>query len=319
MNKLILFFIFCLFSCIQVAKVHADACPTGFKRPSYKTRSFYCSAGEFVKDYYNGNKLIACKDMEVDHLIPLKVAHCAGLSEDALKRLANDPDNLRYTTMKTNRSKGAKSLDDFALTLSPHNREKVLRDGIRVMERYQIPTSRLVKRELAHLTQLRIQKRLIRKQIFSISRRATTRILQSTTRNAALSKPQAATGILAPLALAMIAWDLYDACRMLEDISELEEIANNALTDNNITGDDTRNKTLDFSPKVIDKKSCGMTRSELVSKITGKDPKFEACVVARLNTNLIDPSECDGFEFATPNFEGEKLSGSSDVKVPTFD
>ena len=187
------------------------------------------------------------------------------------------------------------------------------------MERYQIPTSRLVKRELAHLTQLRIQKQLIRKQIFSISKRATKRIVESTTRNVALSQPQTFTGILAPLALAMVAWDLYDACRMIEDISELEEIAKNALTDNNIAGDDTGNKVKDLSFNGIDEKVCGMTRSELVSKITGKDPKFDACVVARLNTNLIDPPECDNFEFIMPNFEEEKTNDVAETTIPNFE
>jgi hypothetical protein len=230
------------------------------------------------------------------------------------------PDTLAKQIFKgTNRSKGAKNLDDFALTLSPRNREKVLRDGIKVMERYQIPVSRLAKRELTHLTQLRLQKQITRKQILSISQRLSKRIVTNTTRNVALSQPQAITGVLAPLALAMVAWDLYDACRMIEDLSELEGISQITLTDNDRIDEDVSNKALGISIEGIDEKVCGMSRSELVAKITGKDPKFDACVVARLDTNSIDPPECDGFEFTTLNFEDDKIKDVSHFEAPNFD
>lgn len=298
---------------------YADTCPTGFKRPSYKTRSFYCSPGEFVKDYYNGDKRIACIDMEVDHLIPLKVAHCAGLSEDALKRLANDPDNLRFTTMNTNRSKGAKNLHDFAITLTPENREKVLRDGIKIKEKYLIPVSKIEKRELAHLSQLSLIQQMTRKKILLISKRINKRIVNSTARNIALSKPQSATIVLAPFALAIVAWELYDACRMLEDISELEGFAQNSLTNVDRSGEDFDNNTWSSSSERYDNQYCGLSRSELVATITGKDPKFDACVAARLNNYRIDPPECDDYEFSTPSFESEEKKESSDFSTPTFD
>jgi hypothetical protein len=101
--KAMTLFLICSVSGVGVA---AKECPLGFKRPAYKTRSAYCSTGEIVKDAYNFNKKILCEQMEVDHLIPLKLAHCAGLSDEQLKRLANDPKNLRFTLWKTNRSKG---------------------------------------------------------------------------------------------------------------------------------------------------------------------------------------------------------------------
>mgnify|MGYP006152255825 CR=1 FL=1 len=304
-------------------ETYAESCPTGFKRPSYKTRSFYCSPGEFVKDFYDSDRLISCQDMEVDHLIPLKLAHCAGLSDSALKQLANDPDNLRFTSMKTNRSKGAKSLEDFVTTLKPAMREKVLKAGILVKDKFEIPVSRLQRRELIHLGQLRAQKQVIQKQIKVIARRMARRIIIGSSRNIVAAQPQSATGVLAPISLAIIAWELYDACRMMEDLSELEEITQGPLGNFdlelvNLAEDD---EAINDQSTVlqIDEKACGMSKSDLFAKVTGQDPEFEACVLSRLNTNLIDPPECVGFEFTIPNFEGDIAKENSELILPSFD
>jgi len=272
--------------------VLAQECPLGFKRPSYKTRGAFCSTGEFVKDAYNFDKNISCEEMEVDHLIPLKLAHCAGLSDEQLKRLANDPRNLKFTFWLTNRSKGAKDLYSFVETLDPKIQKKILVDGVNLMNDYKIPLGPQLSQELARrlaLTseQLAPSPNLIKKRkMKDLLERMTRRVGVSMARGVAAAQPQAVTGVLAPMALAMIAWEVYDACQQIKDLNEMKQI--NSGTD--VTYE-----------KVEDEGSCGMSRAELFQAFTGKDAAFEECVKSRLQTGESDPPECRNYPIKLPH------------------
>lgn len=283
----------------------AQNCPLGFKRPSYKTRSAYCSTGEYVVDAYNFGKKILCETMEVDHLIPLKIAHCAGLSPDQLKRFANDPRNLRFTDWRTNRSKGAKDLHTFLQTLDPKMRKQVLLDGVKLMQDYNIPVGPQLTGELARLASLarpsssNINK-LLSKRRNAVIERMSKRVVLSMSRGIAASQPQAVTGVLAPMALAMIAWEVYDACQQLKDLDELKQIN---------SGPDL------IIEKVDEEVNCGMSKSELVQAFTGKDAAFENCVDARLQWGVVDPPECHDYPVGLPH-EDDIASDAIALELP---
>jgi len=65
---------------------------------------------------YTGNMYYGAKDLDIDHIIPLKWAWEHGASKwtkEKRKRFANDPDNLLAVQASANRQKGAKGLDKW--------------------------------------------------------------------------------------------------------------------------------------------------------------------------------------------------------------
>lgn len=205
-------------------------CPLDFTRPNYATRSSYCTMGEKVADYYNFDVEIPCEEMEVDHLIPLKLAHCFGVVGDQLREFANDERNLRFTHWTTNRRKGAKGLLEFSETLAPEMQLRVLKDGIEVMEAYNIPIDKNISIALSSVSK-NLGKELVRfRHAFVTPKEA----IQSTRasigwRTARFAGreisilplehvPLAGTA----LALAFIAWDIKDLCTNLTELADLE-------------------------------------------------------------------------------------------------
>ena len=220
----------------------AQECPADFKRPSYKTRAAFCVAGQTVADYYDFDKKIKCEDMEVDHLISLKLAHCSGLTGDKLREFANDARNLKFTFWLTNRKKGAKDLSEFSAPLPPEMRERVLIDGIEIMADYNIPIDpqlsksllSVVKSKNAKLKELGDRwppktlnldgklitpKRAIRKTSAAIVQRTGKFAVREI---AILPLEQIPFAGLA-FALAFLAWDLKDTCDTTTDLKNLEE------------------------------------------------------------------------------------------------
>ena len=221
--------------------ISAEECPADFKRPSYKTRSAFCQTGEFVSDYYANNAKIKCEDMEVDHLIPLKLAHCAGVAGEKLREFANDERNLKFTYWRTNRQKGAKALGEFSDTLPPAIREKVLIDGLEIMADYDIPIDPSLTKSLISISKsqkIRLNKavdelpsrkiilrgefltpkRAIRKTSSAIATRAGTFAAREIAILPLEHIPFAGLGF----ALAFIAWDLKDACDTTTELRDLE-------------------------------------------------------------------------------------------------
>ena len=229
---------FVLFLVILSNEARALECPTDFKRPSYQTRSFYCDAGSYVADYYNFDSQILCEEMEVDHLIPLKIAHCQGLQGERLKAFANDPRNLKFTYWLTNRQKAAKGLLEFSNTLPEEMRDRVLIDGIEVMQDYDLPIDKqlytaLLKvaksqqktlgasskaRRIFYKGELVTPKRAIKKASDLVSQRTAAFAGREVAILPLEHIPLLGTG----LALGFIAWDLSDSCATLNDLNELQ-------------------------------------------------------------------------------------------------
>jgi hypothetical protein len=65
---------------------------------------------------YTGGTLTNARQLDIDHIIPLKWAHGHGgdrWTADRKRTFANDPDNLLATSASANRSKGAKGPDQW--------------------------------------------------------------------------------------------------------------------------------------------------------------------------------------------------------------
>lgn len=121
--------------------VYADECLLeDYKRPIHKQRRHFCTpfSGERITDEYTNGKKILCESMEVDHCVSLSWARKNGVCGDDLKRLANDPRNLLPTFWLTNRKKGSKSLHEFAETLTPSVKRKILARCEPVLKAYSI-------------------------------------------------------------------------------------------------------------------------------------------------------------------------------------
>lgn len=127
-----------LISIIIAPQAQAFGCDEPFRRPSYVSRSTFCSAGELIEDQYNLGSMIRCEDMEIDHLVSLREAWESGVCGADLSRLANDPANLRVTFWRTNRSKGRMSAFEFAERLNVRERDGVIRDATTVAQKYKI-------------------------------------------------------------------------------------------------------------------------------------------------------------------------------------
>jgi Protein of unknown function (DUF1524) len=89
-------------------------------------------------DYYYPETINDMKQIDVDHLIPLKHAYDTGganWSPEKKEQFANDPENLVITDKKYNRQKGAKGIDQWL----PINKEyacKYVKDWIKVKMKY---------------------------------------------------------------------------------------------------------------------------------------------------------------------------------------
>jgi hypothetical protein len=91
-------------------------------------------------DYYFPEIHTLAKNLDIDHLVPLKHAHDAGASAWTKKQkelFANDPENLVVTYKKYNREKGAKRIDEW-LPLSKSYACKYIKDWVKVKNKYQL-------------------------------------------------------------------------------------------------------------------------------------------------------------------------------------
>jgi hypothetical protein len=98
-------------------------------------------------DFYYPEILTLAKEVDVDHLIPLKHAHDvggAGWTKEAREKFANDPENLVITFKSYNRAKGAKTIAQW-VPLHKDYACKYIRQWIRLKKKYEL---RLTKPEL---------------------------------------------------------------------------------------------------------------------------------------------------------------------------
>jgi hypothetical protein len=100
---------------------HEILIQTSTKPIEFKTEN-ECNvlSGEWY-DPYSGDTFTISKDLDLDHIVPLKFAHGHGAdkwSRERKKQFANDHDNLLLVNASLNRQKGAKGLDEW---LPPHH------------------------------------------------------------------------------------------------------------------------------------------------------------------------------------------------------
>jgi hypothetical protein len=95
-------------------------------------------AGEWY-DPYSGDTFTISKDLDLDHIVPLKFAHGHGAdkwSRERKKQFANDYGNLLLVNASLNRQKGAKGPTEWLPSNFPKRREYIARFNA-VMAKYE--------------------------------------------------------------------------------------------------------------------------------------------------------------------------------------
>ncbi len=235
-----------IFVSLFLQPAYSDECRSGFKRPSYKTRQFYCNTGQMVADAYNPGVKILCEDMEVDHFIPLILGWCAGLSDEKMKSLANDPRNLKLTHRSTNRSKGGKEpLNFFRELKSTKLKDQLLLEAIEIKKDYGIKlnsneidewlltTKRLVTTNKQLLAGTKIRKIMLggkltplEEAIETTSKNVAKRAAVGTARNITSMPAQRIPLLGLGVMIGVTGWDITDACKTTTELDILNKAIN---------------------------------------------------------------------------------------------
>ena len=96
-------------------------------------------SGEWY-DPYSGDTFTISKDLDLDHIVPLKFAHGHGAdkwSRERKKQFANDYNNLLLVNASLNRQKGAKGLDEWLPPNQSYRCEYIARFNS-VMAQYEL-------------------------------------------------------------------------------------------------------------------------------------------------------------------------------------
>ena len=94
-------------------------------------------------DYYYPQVHTDAKNVEIDHLVPLKHAHDAGgdgWTAERKEQFANDPENLVITFKPYNRKKGAKGIDQW-LPVNQDYACKYINDWKYIKSKYNLSIS----------------------------------------------------------------------------------------------------------------------------------------------------------------------------------
>jgi hypothetical protein len=94
-------------------------------------------------DPYTGTFFFNAKDLDIDHIVPLKAAWDAGADQwekGGRKKFANDPDNLLAVSATENRRKGAKTLLQWKPPSEAYRCEYALR-WLLVKVKYELETT----------------------------------------------------------------------------------------------------------------------------------------------------------------------------------
>ncbi|WP_353341618.1 hypothetical protein [Pelagimonas sp. KU-00592-HH] len=197
-------------------------------------------------DQYSDGRKVPCEHMEVDHLVSLFHAWNSGVCGENLKRLANDPRNLRFTHWQTNRAKGALSPEEFADTLPRKVARNVLADADALRSEYNFPKigkaskrAASLARELdltrvelnSHKQQLaglratdviyRGQKTSRAQAVRDFSYRVSKRVSFGAFRNVSSMVGEAMPAVGASVVVGVTALEVRDACMTLRDTYEL--------------------------------------------------------------------------------------------------
>jgi hypothetical protein len=96
-------------------------------------------SGEWY-DPYSGDTFTISKDLDLDHIVPLKFAHGHGAdkwSRERRRQFANDYNNLLLVNASLNRQKGAKGLDEWLPPNQSYRCEYIARFNS-VMAQYEL-------------------------------------------------------------------------------------------------------------------------------------------------------------------------------------
>jgi 5-methylcytosine-specific restriction endonuclease McrA len=119
---------------------HEILIQTSNKAVEFKTDSeCNVSYGEWY-DPYSGDTFTISKDLDLDHIVPLKFAHGHGADNWSRERkamFANDLDNLILAKASLNRQKGAKGLTEWLPPNFPYRCEYIARFNA-VMAKYEL-------------------------------------------------------------------------------------------------------------------------------------------------------------------------------------
>lgn len=126
----------CLNTRAEILKIRSKI-PVQFAKKGCTVRS-----GQW-DDYYFDEELVLAKDVDIDHLVPLKNAHDSGgatWSESEKEKFANDEDNLVITNRKHNRQKGSQGIDTW-LPSDKNYACKYIKDWINIKKKYALRVS----------------------------------------------------------------------------------------------------------------------------------------------------------------------------------
>lgn len=91
-------------------------------------------------DYYHPEEHFFARNVDIDHLIPLKHAHDSGAyqwSKEKKRIFANDPENLVITNKSYNRMKGAKTIAEW-LPINKDRACQYIKDWIHIKKKYNL-------------------------------------------------------------------------------------------------------------------------------------------------------------------------------------
>lgn len=106
-------------------------------------------------DLYTGKTFYQAKDMDIDHVVPLKWAWDHGAdkwSQEKREKIANDPANLLAVEAAANRSKGAKAPWDWMPPDKTYHCQYLLR-FTRIVKTYGLKLSNTEQKKLKGLYQ----------------------------------------------------------------------------------------------------------------------------------------------------------------------
>ena len=287
---------------------------------NYPSKKSLCPDGTTFTDYFTG-KTHPCEDAHIDHVLPINIAYSKGICGEKLKAFAKDKDNLKLIHKSINLEKSDKNPFLYSKRHGPEIETKVQKDVASFLRNYSgISVEELkndaAKSQSAEIRRLWLQKtklqdfaRKHRDLRSTILTRMKSRVGKSMMRGIAASQPQAATGVLAPMAVAMIAWEVYDACQQMQDLDAM------ALLNSGTDVTDANNAT---NFKKDQEGTCGITKSEVIEKFTGVDANFAACVEARLHKVDLNPPECAKYPLNRKEYDAEE-AGKVAKKSKTYD
>jgi len=295
--------------------ISAQGCDRPYNKSelSYPSRQQLCPNGTAFVDYLTG-KSHPCEDAQVDHVIPTKYIYSIGICGERLKAFSKDEDNLRLTYSKLNLEKSDKNPLLYAARHSERAEETVenivskmaVKHPELSLTKIRSEADELKSAELRFLYRqktralnaARIQQEARKK----IQRRISSRMVAALGRNSTITTMESSTLVLAPVALAAIAWDIKDTCENIRDL-------------NAIDGLEVADADVNYQDKIA---LCGLTEDELLSFL-GIDPAADTCKSARISKNEIMPEECSDQEVNIPNYETNYDREKTNMEVPSYD